>query len=72
MSLAHNPERPVHACASDCVRGGQMRFVAHIAAPGYGQAWECEVCERRLTRIGEAFYDPAVSGPFELDPEDVR
>jgi hypothetical protein len=49
-----------------------MRFVAHIAAPGYGQAWECEVCERRLTRIGEAFYDPAVSGPFELDPEDVR
>jgi hypothetical protein len=50
-----------------------LRFVGHIAAPGYGKAWECERCDEPMWG---ATADSAVpyrdlDGVPELSPEDV-
>ena len=53
--------------------GGTVLFVAHIAAPGYGQSWHCSSCEHPFVRLNAAseLLD-AREHMFELDPEDVR
>jgi hypothetical protein len=60
-----------HVSADDCLASERLEFVAHIAAPGYGQSWTCSVCDRPFVKIGDAFHDARDSGPFELSPEDV-
>jgi len=47
------------------------RYVADIGAPGIGQSFECTEGHAVL-KIGERLYDPTVTGPFEMDEEDVR
>jgi hypothetical protein len=59
-----------HEAPHDCLKEGNMNFVAHIAAPGYGQAWVCDTCEHPFTKIGDTFHD-AETTLFELRPEDV-
>lgn len=53
----------------------KLRFVAHIAAPGYGQAWECTRCGEALWSPGGACnavpYSDLDGGPPELSIEDV-
>lgn len=56
----------------DVLDGGDLTFRGHIAAPGYGQSWQCVVCRRHFVKIGATFIDPAVDGVPELTPEDVR
>lgn len=51
--------------------GGDLRFVAHFAAPGFGQSWACVVCGRDFARVGGTFVSPEL-GLHVLDPEDVR
>ncbi len=50
--------------------GAPMRFVAHYAAPGFGQAWECGA-GHPWAKVGDTFFD-AADGAHELRPEDVR
>lgn len=55
-------------------RHQNLKFNGHIAAPGYGQSWECADC-------GEAMWSPGgaeaavpyaqMDRPPELSPEDV-
>lgn len=46
-------------------------FQGHVAAPGYGVAYECETCRRPWLRIGAGYVDPR-ERVYELTPEDVR
>jgi hypothetical protein len=55
----------------DCDVDGDLAYVGHVGAPGYGIAYECKTCGRSWLLIGKTFVDPA-DGPFELTPEDVR
>ena len=45
-------------------------FVGHVAAPGYGVAYECSECRRPWLKLGPSFVDPREQ-PYELQPEDV-
>jgi hypothetical protein len=46
-----------------------LRFVAHLAAPGKGQAWDCHVCGAHFHRMNA----DAPAFPFEdLDPSDFE
>ena len=60
-----------HKEPADCLSAGTLKFQGHIAAPGYGQSWECSECHHPFVRIGENFHDATVN-VFELTPEDVR
>jgi len=59
-----------HATTLACLSEGRLSFVGAYGAPGYGQAWKCDVCDHPFTKIGDAFYD-ATTHVFELSPEDV-
>lgn len=63
-----------HSDAASCPScGGRVAFVAHIAAPGYGQAWRCSSCETPFVRLNaSAPLLDAREHMFELSPEDVR
>lgn len=43
-----------HHCP-DC--GGELTFVAHIAAPGYGLAYECKPCDLDFRVVGDTLED---------------
>ena len=45
-------------------------YQGHVAAPGYGVAYECEVCGRPWLKIGSGWADPR-ERVYELSPEDV-
>jgi len=45
-------------------------YQGHVAAPGYGVAYECSVCGRPWLKLGAGWVDPS-TGPYELSPEDV-
>jgi len=47
-----------------------MVFQGHVAAPGYGVAYECSTCGRPWLKIGSAWADPREQ-VYELSPEDV-
>jgi len=51
--------------------GGDMEYVGHIAAPGYGVAYRCMVCDAPRVRLGSTMIDPRDHDPIELSPADV-
>jgi hypothetical protein len=61
-----------HVGPASCLEDeGALVFVGHIAAPGYGVAYQCPVCDHPFVRVGASFHD-ARENVFELSPEDVR
>jgi hypothetical protein len=51
-----------------------LEFRAHLAAPGYGQAWDCRVCGEHFHRVNadapaNRFEDLPLEA-FELQPYD--
>lgn len=69
------PEWLAAALASadhDCQKN--LEFVGHLAAPGYGQSWDCSVCGEHFHRVNadahaNRFEDLPLEA-FELQPYD--
>jgi len=55
----------------DCVTAQTLRFAGTYGAPGFGQAWDCDVCGRGWSRIGGVFH-PAESLAHILTVDDVE
>ena len=55
-----------------CSCEGTVVYKSDIAAPGYGQFWECEVCKKSYTKIGGSFFPSEDHDPIELQPWMVR
>lgn len=51
MDEAQTPEE-----FHDCVTARTLRFAGAYGAPGFGQAWDCTVCSRGWSRIGDEFH----------------
>lgn len=70
-SAAGRRDREAKNACPSC--GGQVAFSGHLAAPGYGQAWECGSCGEGFWRANAAAELVAFApGVGELSPEDVR
>jgi hypothetical protein len=67
--LSEPPEEPSwteHQRVEDCT----LMYQGHVAAPGYGVAYECEECGRPWLKLGSGYVDPRQQA-YELSPEDV-
>lgn len=50
-----------------------LKFKGHIAAPGYGQSWDCTECDKTFTVVGDTVYDnEELDAPLEMNLEDIR
>jgi hypothetical protein len=64
MGLEPNCSHPVE----------DRHFVGHVAAPGYGTAWECGACQEPMWGMTAASATPyaELDGVPELSPDDIR
>jgi len=56
----------VHTQVEEC----DLVYRGHVAAPGYGVAYECRGCGRPWLKVGAGYVDPREQ-VYELSPWDV-
>jgi hypothetical protein len=66
LPSSEEPSWTEHQRVEDCT----LIYQGHVAAPGYGVAYECEECGRPWLKLGSGYVDPRAQ-VYELSPEDV-
>jgi hypothetical protein len=66
MSERHLRDAREHPVVDDCT----LVYEGRVGAPGYGEAYRCQFCDRPWLKIGTRYVDPR-EAVYELRPEDV-